>query len=76
MKRSGDVTASAIVLFCGSVLMILMAVGMIAGAAVTPLPPDQRAVEFMVPIFYALMAAWGSQRESVFCNCVRGRESR
>jgi len=59
MKRSGDVTASAIILFCGSALMVLMAVGMIVGAAVTPLPPEQRAVEFIMPIFYALLAAWG-----------------
>ena len=59
MKRSGDVTASAIILFFCSALMVLMAVGMIVGAAVTPLPPEQRAVEFMVPIFYALLAAWG-----------------
>jgi len=59
MKRSGDVTASAIILFCGSGLMVLMAVGMIVGAAVTPLPPEQRAVQYVVPIFYGLEAAWG-----------------
>lgn len=59
MKRSGDVTASAIILFFGSGLMALMAVGMIVGAAMTPLPPEQRAVEFMVSIFYGLLAAWG-----------------
>ena len=59
MKRSGDVTAAAIVLFFGSALMILMAVVMIVGAAVTPLPPEQRVVQFVLPIFYALLAAWG-----------------
>lgn len=59
MKRSGDVTAAAIILFFGSGLMVLMAVVIIVGAAVTPLPPEQRAVEFMMPIFYALVAAWG-----------------
>lgn len=59
MKRSGDVTAAAIVLFFGSGLMVLMAVVMIVGAAVTPLPPEQRAIQFMLPIFYALAAAWG-----------------
>jgi hypothetical protein len=59
MKRSGDVTAAAIVLFFGSGLMVLMAVGMIVEAAVTSLPPEQRAVEFLVPIFYAIVAAWG-----------------
>lgn len=59
MKRSGDVTAAAIVLFFGSGLIILMAVVMIVGAAMTPLPPEQRAVEFMMPIFYTLLAAWG-----------------
>lgn len=59
MKRSGDVTAAAIVLFFGSALVVLMAVAMIVGARVTPLPPEQRAVEFIMPIFYALVAAWG-----------------
>ena len=59
MKRSGDLTASAIILFFGSGLMVLMAVVIIAGAAVTPLPPEQRAMQFMIPIFYALMAGWG-----------------
>ncbi|HEV2314451.1 MAG TPA: hypothetical protein VGR94_04025 [Candidatus Acidoferrales bacterium] len=59
MKRSGDVTAAAIVLFFGSALMILMAVVMIVGAAVTPLPSEQRAMQFVLPIFYALLAAWG-----------------
>lgn len=59
MKRSGDVTAAAIILFCGSGLMVLMAVVIIVGATVTSLPPEQRAVEFLMPIFYALVAAWG-----------------
>jgi len=59
MKRSGDVTASAIILFCGSGLMILMAVLMVLAFTTTPLPPEQRVVEFMMPIVYALMAAWG-----------------
>ena len=59
MKRSGDVTAAAIVLFFGSGLMVLMAVVVIVGAAVTPLPAEQRAVEFMMPIFYTFFAAWG-----------------
>ena len=59
MKRSGDVTASAIILFVGSGLMVLMAVVIIVSAAVTPLPAEQRAVEFMMPIFYTLLAAWG-----------------
>lgn len=59
MKRSGDVTAAAIVLFFGSGLMVLMAVVVIVGAAVTPLPTEQRAVEFMMPIFYTFFAAWG-----------------
>ncbi len=59
MKRSGDVTAAAIVLFFGSGLMVLMAVVMTAGTAVTPLPPEQRAGQSVLAIFYALMAAWG-----------------
>jgi len=59
MKRAGDVTAAAIVLFFGSGLMVLMAVAMIVGAAVTSLPPEQRAMQFILPIFYALAAAWG-----------------
>lgn len=59
MKRSGDVTASAIVLFLGSALVVLMAVAMIVGAAVTPLPSEQRAMQFVLPIFYGLLAAWG-----------------
>ena len=59
MKRSGDVTASAIILFCGSGLIILMAVLMVLAFTTTPLPPEQRAVEVMMPIVYALIAAWG-----------------
>jgi len=37
VKRSGDVTAAAIILFLGSGLMVLIAVVVIVGAAVTPL---------------------------------------
>lgn len=59
MKRSGDVTAAAIILFCGSGLMVLMAVVIIVGATVTPLPPEQRSMQFVIPVFYALAAAWG-----------------
>ena len=35
MKRSGDVTASAIILFCGSGLIILMAVLMVLAFTTT-----------------------------------------
>lgn len=59
MKRSGDVTASAIILVCGSGLAILMALLMLLAFTTTQLPPEQRAVEFIIPIVYALLAAWG-----------------
>ncbi|MHB8484263.1 MAG: hypothetical protein ACYDCM_00830 [Candidatus Acidiferrales bacterium] len=59
MKRSGDVTASPIILFCGSALMALMAVAIIVAATAAAVPPEQRAMEFTIPIFYAFVAAWG-----------------
>jgi len=36
-----------------------MALLMLAGAAVSPLPPEQRTALWVMPIFYALVAAWG-----------------
>lgn len=59
MKRSGDVTASAVILFCGSGLVILTALLMLLAFKTALLPPEQRAVEWTMPIFYALVAAWG-----------------
>ncbi|MHB8755333.1 MAG: hypothetical protein ACYC92_10320 [Candidatus Acidiferrales bacterium] len=59
MKRSGDVTASAIILFFGSAIAVLMALLMLLAFKATPLPPEQRAVEWTMPIVYALVAAWG-----------------
>jgi hypothetical protein len=59
MKRSGDVTAAAIVLFFGSGLLLLFALIAIAGAALVPSPPAARYAQFLGVAFYAGFAAWG-----------------
>lgn len=59
MKRSGDVTASVIILFFGSGLVVVVTLLTTADAMVTRLPPEQRAVLYIMAIFYALAAAWG-----------------
>ncbi|HVA72017.1 MAG TPA: hypothetical protein VNF02_02810 [Candidatus Limnocylindrales bacterium] len=59
MKRSGDVTASAIILFFGSGLITLVALLMLLGASASPLPPEQRVVLWVMPILYVLVTAWG-----------------
>src|SRR5690348_8114367 len=65
MKRSGDVTAAAVVMFCGSALLLLMSAfavfGAIAGSAGNAEP--QRQVELagavMIVVIYGGLAAWG-----------------
>lgn len=66
MKRSGDVTAAAIILFVGSVLLLLMAavavLGLLVGArsaaaGSTPLP--QNAFAIFAVIVYVVPAGWG-----------------
>lgn len=59
MKRSGDVTAAAIILFFGSGLLILFMLFAILGAELTPLPPEARYGQFIGLAFYLLFAAWG-----------------
>lgn len=59
MKRSGDITASAIVLFCGSGLLVLFMLLGILGAALTQLPQAARFGQLMGLAFYAIFAGWG-----------------
>jgi len=40
-------------------MAVLMALLMLLAFKATPLPPEQRAVEWTMPIVYALVAAWG-----------------
>jgi hypothetical protein len=65
MKRSADVTAAAVVMFCGSGLLLFLGAfaifGAIAGSAGTAGP--QRQVELagavMIVVIYGGLAAWG-----------------
>ncbi|MFZ3243922.1 MAG: hypothetical protein WA185_02515 [Candidatus Acidiferrales bacterium] len=63
MKRSGDVTAAAIVLFFGSGVLVLFVLFGVLGVALTSsqlqLPPEARYGQFFGLVFYALSSAWG-----------------
>jgi hypothetical protein len=63
VKRSGDVTAAAIILFFGSGLLVLLALFEILSAALMSsqlhLPPQARYGQFLGLVFYAIFAAWG-----------------
>lgn len=63
VKRSGDVTAAAVILFCGSGLLLLFGVFGAIGAAAASVAPEQRGIEliavFMMLFVYAGGAGWG-----------------
>lgn len=61
MKRSGDVTAAAIVLFFGCALLVFFTALGVLGAtlAQTQLPPDAHAAQLFGLVFYFVLAAWG-----------------
>ena len=63
VKRSGDVTAAAVVLFCGSGLLLLFGVFAAIGAAAASVAPQQRGFEligvFMMLFVYVGGAGWG-----------------
>lgn len=63
MKRSGDVTASAIILFCGSGIILLLAAFAGLAGALNPPANEPRAAflagEFMVIAMYVVLAGWG-----------------
>ncbi|HKF53137.1 MAG TPA: hypothetical protein VKB26_12560 [Candidatus Acidoferrales bacterium] len=59
MKRSGDVTASAIILFFGSGLLVLLMLLGILGATLASAPPAARVGQFLALAFYFVFAAWG-----------------
>jgi hypothetical protein len=59
MKRSGDVTAAAIILFFGSGLLVLLMLLAVLGAVTTQMPPEARYGEFLGFGFYVVFAAWG-----------------
>ncbi|HEV2287420.1 MAG TPA: hypothetical protein VGR81_00545 [Candidatus Acidoferrales bacterium] len=63
MKRSGAVTAAAVVMFIGSALLLLMTAVMLLGGLVAQfsaqLPQEQRGLEIMVAAMYALGMIWG-----------------
>jgi hypothetical protein len=63
MKRSGDVTAAAVILFCGSGLFLLMTVFMGLGPMLSTAPADQRQFQvvgiLMGAFMYVALAGWG-----------------
>lgn len=63
MKRSGAVTAAAVVMFIGSAFLLLMTALMLLGALVTQVSAqilqEQRGTEIMVAATYALGMVWG-----------------
>lgn len=59
MKRSGDVTASAIILFFGSGLLLLLGAFGFLGAMLASVPPELRGLQFFRLLFYAVLATWG-----------------
>ena len=59
MKRSGDVTAAAIILFIGSGLLALFGFFGALGAMLAPAPPELHGFQFINVLFNAAVAAWG-----------------
>lgn len=59
MKRSGDITAAAIVLFFGSGLLVLFMLLGIFEAALTQVPPEARYGQFFGLAFYLFFAGSG-----------------
>jgi len=59
MKRSGDVTASAIILFVGSGIFVLLAVLFLVAVRVAPPPGSDQYTLFSVMGTYGALAAWG-----------------
>jgi hypothetical protein len=67
MKRSGDVTAAAIVLFfgCGLLLFLAAILPLTLRSAPQPQPPFPLAgMPVSVAVLYLLMAAWGVLKRS------------
>jgi hypothetical protein len=59
VKRSGDITAAAVILFCGSGFLALFLLFGILGASLVQVPPAARFGQMIGLSFYAAFAAWG-----------------